>query len=85
MAPNDQRMTQNDPKWPENDPKWPKITPNDPKMTPEFTHFFCNFFTEKAVPQTFSFLECMLICILYYFILLQCHLKDHDSDSHDVN
>ena len=28
---------------------------------PGFTHFFCNFFlTEKAVPQTFSLLECML-------------------------
>ena len=42
--------------------KWPKMTQNGPKMTPGFTHFFCNFFfTEKAVPQTFSLLECMLI------------------------
>ena len=36
----------------QNYPKWPK-------MTPGFTHFFRNFFTEKAVPQTFSLLECM--------------------------
>ena len=29
-------------------------------MTAGFTHFFRNFFlTEKAVPQTFSLLECM--------------------------
>ena len=42
-------MTQKGPKWPKNDPKWPK---NDP-------HFFRNFLTEKAVPQTFSLLECM--------------------------
>ena len=44
----------------QNDPKWPKMTSNGPKMTPGFTHFFHNFFlTEKAVPQTFSLLECM--------------------------
>ena len=59
MAQNGPRMTQNDPKWPKNDPKWPKITSNGPKMTPAFTHFFRNFFTEKAVPQTFFLLECM--------------------------
>ena len=64
------KMIQNDPKWPkmaqneprmtQNDLKWPKITPNGPKMTPGFTHFFRNFFlTEKAIPQTFSLLECM--------------------------
>ena len=63
-------MAKNDPEWPKvakilpkmapNDPKWPKITPNGPNMTPGFTHFFRNFFlTEKAVPQTFSLLECM--------------------------
>ena len=60
MAQNGPRMVQNDPKWPKNDPKWPTITPNGPKMTPGFTHFFrIFFFTEKAVPQTFSLLECM--------------------------
>ena len=54
------RMTQNDPKWPKTDPTWPKITPNGPNMTPGFTHFFRKFFlTEKAIPQTFSLLECM--------------------------
>ena len=38
-------------------------------------------------PWALTFLSehLLLICILYYFILLQCHLKDHDSDSHDVN
>ena len=60
MAQNGPIMTQNDPKWPKNDPKWPTITPNGPKMTPGLTHFFRKFFlTEKAVPQTFSLLECM--------------------------
>ena len=59
MAQNGPIMTQNDPKWPKNDPKWPKITSNEPKMMPGFTHFFRNFLSEKAVPQTFSLLECM--------------------------
>ena len=52
-------MAPNGPTWPKNDPKWPEINPNGPNMTPGFTHFFRNFFTEKAVPQTFSLLECM--------------------------
>ena len=43
MAQSGPRMTQYDPKWPKKD-----------------LHFFRNFFlTEKAVPQTFSLLECM--------------------------
>ena len=42
-------------------PKMAQNYPNGPKMTPGFTHFFRNFFlTEKAVPQIFSLLECML-------------------------
>ena len=45
MAQNGQKITQSDPKWPKNDP-----------------HFSRNFFlTEKAIPQTFSLLECMYI------------------------
>ena len=40
---------------------------NGPKMTSGLTHFFCNFFlSEKAVPQTFSLLECMLISDLTF-------------------
>ena len=55
-----QKWPKKDPKWPKNDQKWPKMTSNGPKMTPGFTHFFRNFFLiEKAVPQTFSLLECM--------------------------
>ena len=70
MAQHGPNMTQNDPKWPKNDPKWTKITPNGPKMTPGFTHFFRNFFfTEKAVPQTFSLLECMQLSIDRYLIV----------------
>ena len=53
MAQNGPRMTQNDPKWPKNDPKWPK---NDARIYALFPQFF---FTEKAVPQFFSLLECM--------------------------
>ena len=66
MTQNGPRMTQNDPKWPKNDPKWPKITPNGPNMTPGFTHFFRNFLlTEKAITQTFSLLECMILTFDY--------------------
>ena len=44
-------------------PNGPKLPPNGPKMTPGFTHFFrIFFFTEKAVPQTFSLLEFMPEC-----------------------
>ena len=35
----------------------PNMTQNGPRMTRTFS---ANFFTEKAVPQTFSLLECML-------------------------
>ena len=62
MAKNGPNMTQNDPKWPKNDPKWPKngprMTQNDPKWPKNFQQFFL---TEKAVPQTFSLLECMVV------------------------
>ena len=54
MTQNGPRMTQNDPKWPKNDPKWPK---NDARI-------YALFFTEKAVPQTFSLLECMAVPFL---------------------
>ena len=64
-------MTQNGPKCSKYEPKWPKMaqnaqngprmTQNDPKCPKNYPHFVCNFFlTEKAVPQTFSLLECML-------------------------
>ena len=49
-------MTQNYPKWPkmaQNDPRWPK---NDARIYALFPQFLL---TEKAVPQTFSLLECM--------------------------
>ena len=60
MAQNDPRMTQNDPKWPKNDPKWPTITPKWPKDDAWIYALFPQIFlTEKAVPQTFSLLECM--------------------------
>ena len=49
------KMTQNGPKWPKYDPKWPK---NDPKWPENFPQFLL---TEKAVPQTFSLLECMML------------------------
>ena len=61
MTQSGQNMTKNGPKWPkmaqhgpgmtQNDAKWPK---NDARTFPQF------FFTKKAVPQTFSLLECML-------------------------
>ena len=73
MTPNGPKWPKYDPKWPKMALEWPNIiqncpkmtqngpknTPNGPKMTPGFTHFFRNFFSEKAVPQTFSLLECM--------------------------
>ena len=46
-------MTQNGPKWPKNNPKWPKMAQKWPALFPQF------FLTGKAVPQTFSLLECM--------------------------
>ena len=36
--------------------KWPEMTQNGPKIARTFPPFFL---TEKAVPQTFSLLECM--------------------------
>ena len=60
MAPNGPRMTQNDPKRPKNYPKWPKNYPKWPKNDARIYALFSQFFfTEKAVPQTFSLLECM--------------------------
>ena len=53
MAQNGPRITQNDPKWLKNDPKWPKYDARIYALFPQF------FFAEKAVPQTFSLLECM--------------------------
>ena len=48
--------------WPKMIQNAPKMTQNGPKITPGFTHFFRNFFfTEKAVPQTFSLLECVYL------------------------
>ena len=69
-------MTQNDPKWPkyypkmaqngprmtQNDPKWPK---NDARIYALFPQFFL---TEKAVPQTFSLLECMLTIFQWKYL-----------------
>ena len=46
MAQNGQKMTQNNSKWPK----------NDARIDALFPQFFL---TEKAVPQTFSLLECM--------------------------
>ena len=48
-------MAQKRPKMAQNYPKWPK---NDAPIYALFTQFF---FTEKAVPQTFSLLECMYL------------------------
>ena len=53
MPQNGPKMTQNGPKWPKNDPKWPK---NDARVYALFPQIFL---TAKAVPQTFSLLECM--------------------------
>ena len=61
MAQHGPRMTLNDPKLPKNDPKFPKITPkwlkNDARIYALFPQILL---TEKAVPQTFSLLECMV-------------------------
>ena len=46
-------MAQKLPKMAQNYPKWPK---NDARIYALFPQIF---FTEKAVPQTFSLLECM--------------------------
>ena len=46
-------MAQKLPKMAQNYPKWPK---NDARTYALFLQFFL---TEKAVPQTFSLLECM--------------------------
>ena len=46
-------MTQKLPQMAQNYPKWPK---NDARIYALFLQFFL---TEKAIPQTFSLLECM--------------------------
>ena len=48
----------------QNYPKWPK---NDARIYALFSQFF---FTEKAVPQTFSLLEYMVLEYSYFRILL---------------
>ena len=53
MTQNGSKLSKNYPKWPKITPKWPK---NDARIYPLFPQFFL---TEKAVPQTFSLLECM--------------------------
>ena len=57
-------MTQSGPEWPKYNPEWPKkaqngtrMTQNGPKMIRTFSAIFL---TEKAVPQTFLLLECMI-------------------------
>ena len=52
-------MIQNGPKMTQNYPKWPK---NDARIYALFPQFF--FLTEKAIPQTFSLLECMVYTTL---------------------
>ena len=69
-------MTQNDPKWPKKDPKWPKITPKWPKNDARIYALFPQFFfTEKAVPQTFSVLECMILFLSQIVILILVIIK----------
>ena len=71
MAQNGPRMTQNDPKLPKNYPKWPKNYPKWPKNDARIYALFSQFFfTEKAVPQTFSLLEYMVLEYSYFRILL---------------
>ena len=63
MTQNGPRMTQKDPKLPKKYPKWPKITPKWPKNDARIYALFPQIFlTGKAVPQTFSLLECMPQC-----------------------
>ena len=57
------KMPQNGPKMTQNYPKWPK---NDAWIYALFPQFL---FSEKAVPQTFSLLECMLKIYIFYHIL----------------
>ena len=49
-------MTQNGPKMTQNGPKLPKWSKFDVQIYALFPQFFL---TEKAIPQTFSLLECM--------------------------
>jgi len=74
------KMTQNGPKWHKYDPKWPKNAQNSPRMTkngPKLTRTFSAIFlTEKAVPQTFSLLECMVKRFkkMYFFSNIICYI-----------
>jgi hypothetical protein len=53
----------------QNYPKWPK---NDARIYALFPQFF---FTEKAVPQTFSLLECMILFLSQIVILILVIIK----------
>ena len=72
MAQNGPRMTQNDPKWPKNDPKLPQMAQ---KLRPDLRTFSAIFSTEKAVPQTFSLLECMILFLSQIVILILVIIK----------
>ena len=58
MARHGPRMTQNDPKRPKNGPQLPQMAKNDARIYALFPQILLS---EKAVPQTFSLLECMRI------------------------
>ena len=53
-------MTQNGPKRPKCDPTWPQMAQNVPRMTQNGPKMTQNY----PKPQTFSLLECMIVCFL---------------------
>ena len=63
----------------QNYPKWPK---NDARIYALYPQFFL---TEKAIPQTFSPLECMLLPFrnTFFWQTRKTFLKEHD-DAPDV-
>ena len=54
------KMAQKLPKMAQNYPKWPKNYAPNHALFPQF------FLTEKAVPQTFSLLECNIVLIIIW-------------------
>ena len=70
-------MIQSGPKLTQNGPKLPKWPKNDARINALFPQFF---FNEKAVPQTFSLLECMYLLFWLTVILYVCCIKRKNSN-----
>ena len=58
----------------QNGPQLPQMAQ---KLRPDLRTFSAFFLSEEAVPQTFSLLECMLICTMLY-LRPACQAQGHN-------